>query len=54
MLREVGLTAVVINAGTPERSDMSGENGPRGLFLSPENLISNRLERLINDTSFRR
>lgn len=57
MFREAGLTAVVINAETPERSDMwtrAGENGSRFLLLSPEQLISKRLEKLINDSSFRR
>ena len=48
---------MVINAETPERSDMwtrAGESGSRFLLLSPEQLISKRLERLINDSSFRR
>lgn len=53
--REVGLTAVVVNAQTPERSDMwirAGEGGSRVLLLSPEQLISKRLEKLINDSAF--
>ena len=57
VFREAGLTAVVINAETPERSEMwtrAGENGSRVLLLSPEQLISKRLEKLINDSSFRR
>jgi len=57
VFRRVGLTAVVINAETPERSDMwtrAGENGPRVLLLSPEQLISKRLEKLVNDSAFRR
>jgi len=57
VFRAVGLTAVVINAETPERSDMwarAGENGPRVLLLSPEQLISKRFEKLVNDSSFRR
>ena len=55
--REAGLTAVVINADTPERSDMwirAGEDGSRVLLLSPEQLISKRLEKLINNSTFRR
>lgn len=55
--REAGLVAVVINAETPERSDMwirAGEDGPRILLLSPEQLISKRLEKLVNDSAFRR
>ena len=55
--REAKLTAVVINAETSNRSDMwtrAGEEGPRVLLLSPEQLISKRLEKLVNDSVFRR
>ena len=57
MFREAGLTAVVINAETPERSDMwtrAGESGSRVLLLSPEQLISKRLEKLVNNSGFRK
>ena len=57
MFREAGLTTVIINAETPERSDMwtrAGESGSRVLLLSPEQLISKRLEKLVNDSGFRR
>lgn len=45
----------MINAETPERSgmwDRAGESGSRVLLLSPEQLISKRLEKLVNDPSF--
>jgi len=48
--------AVVINAETPKCSDMwirAGEGGSRVLLLSPEQLISKRLEKLINNSAFR-
>lgn len=54
---EAGLTTVVINAETPERSDMwtrAGGSGSRVLLLSPEQLISKRLEKLVNDSGFRK
>ena len=44
-----------INAETPERSDMwirPGEGGSRILLLSPEQLISKRPEKLINNLAF--
>ncbi|KAF9645276.1 P-loop containing nucleoside triphosphate hydrolase protein [Thelephora ganbajun] len=55
--REAGLTTVVINAETPERSDMwtrAGESGSRVLLLSPEQLISKQLEKLVNNSGFRK
>lgn len=54
---EAGLTTVIINAETPERSDMwtrASESGSRVLLLSPEQLISKRLEKLVNDLEFRK
>ena len=56
MFRGAGLTTVVINAETPERSGMwtrAGESGARVLLLSPEQLTSKRLEKLVNDSGFR-
>ena len=50
------MTAIVINAETTERSDVwnrAGESGSRVLLLSPEQLISKRLEKLINVSAFR-
>ena len=52
-----GLTTVVINAETRDRSHMwtkASESGPRVLLLSPEQLISKQLERLVNDLGFRK
>ena len=57
MFRKAGLTAVVINAETPERSGMwtrVGESGARVLLLSPEQLISKWLEKLVNNSGFRK
>ena len=57
MFRKAGLTAVVINAETPERSRMwtsAGESGSQVLLLSPEQLILKRLEKLVNDSGFRK
>jgi len=48
---------VVINAETPEHSDMwirAGEAGPRVLLMSPEQLTSKRLEKLVDSLTFRR
>ena len=48
---------VVINSETSERSVMwirAGESGSRVLLLSPEQLISKRLEKLVNDSGFRK
>ena len=56
MFREAGLTAVIINAGTPKHSSMwarAGESGSQVLHLLPEQLISKRLEKLANDSGFR-
>ena len=52
-----GLTTVVINAETPDRSHMwtkASESGPRVLLLSPEQLISKQFEKLVNDLGFRK
>jgi len=57
VFRKAGLTAVVINAETPERSRMwtsAGESGSQVLLLSPEQLILKRLEKLVNDSGFRK
>jgi len=48
---------VVINAETPQRSDMwarASESGSRILLLSPEQLISKRLEKLVDNVAFRK
>ena len=55
MFKEAGLTTVVINAETPEHSDMwtrAGESGSQVLLLSPEQLISKQLEKLVNNSEF--
>ena len=54
--RGAGLTAVVINAETSERSEMwvrAGECGQRILLLSPGQLISKNLEKLVSKPTFR-
>ena len=55
VFKEAGLTTVVINAKTPERSDMwtrASESGSWVLLLSPEQLILKQLEKLVNNSEF--
>jgi len=57
VFRKAGLTTVVINSETSERSVMwirAGESGSRVLLLSPEQLISKQLKKLVNDSGFRK